>query len=100
MANNDPCVATRVDADTILLQCRAEGPDGLVGDLSVEVRRGDPGWAEAFARLPPALTVRKSPHHASEEISFSQLARYRDAHLKGQIFSKTWQPIEKVYPAT
>lgn len=94
------CTATRIDDDTIRLQCRVEGT-GMVGDAAKTVRRGDPDWAEAERILGPPTVVRKSPKHQPENVyGMTELARFRDEHLFSEMLSRSgrWQSIEKVFP--
>ena len=47
-------IVTRIDADTLRVQCRAEDPEsGTVGDLAIYVRRGDPRFEQCEKLIEP-----------------------------------------------
>jgi hypothetical protein len=93
------CFASRVDEGTIRLRCRAEGPDGLIGDIVRDVHTDDSDWEKAVELL-RLIQVRRDASALLEEIPLAELAQYRDEHLTGEVrVNGVWQSIEKVYPS-
>jgi hypothetical protein len=91
------CFASRVDEGTIRLRCRAEGPDGIVGDLDKLVRRGDPEW-QAASRIVERIEIR-----TNGEERFATLAEARADSDDGKVVETRdgvgmWVSLSRVYP--